>query len=310
MSQPIPYLPGDTRHDIRNTNCGEFLFAPTKLMRQAFMFVLASAARRYNVGIVAYAMMCTHVHVLVVDLGPPGGASSIPDFRRFLRSTFGQFVNWYWDRGGSIFCKNSTGNSIKVLDFESVDDAIVYIETNAVNAGMEKSPELMKGAVSQREWILDPVTVERPPVYFRKQKWEDEESLQLVVPPEAAARGFDPESYYEHTSETLNVELKRIRKHRKRRGLKARPLHVLERLRPEHGSGRSSANHSEVLFACKNPFLSAREFKMVRAFRRRHRLALAALRAGLDDDVVFPAGTYLAAKRYGVKVAPPVVFTE
>lgn len=302
MSQPVPYLPGDVRHDIRNTSRGEFLFVPTELICQGFHFILAAGARRFEVGIVSFAMMCSHVHILVVDLREDGKQSDIPGFRRFVRSTFAQFIKCYWGReNGKIFCPDSTGSSIKVLDFESIEEAIAYIETNPMEAGMETSPERMKGAVSLREWLLEPQTIKRPNIYFQRRTWEAEEVLQLVVPPCSRREGHTVESFYERTKKTLQAQVTQIRRKRKRLGLKARPLHHLRRLRPENGSGQSAADHSEALIACKNPIRAEHEYRMIRSFRRQHARALERLRAG-DRDVTFPSGTYLAAKRYGVRV--------
>lgn len=303
MSKPVPYLPDEVRHDIRNTKDGEFLFVPTELMCQAFQFILATAARRYNVGIVAYALMCSHIHLLVVDLGEAGQTSDVPGFRRFVRSTFGQFVRWYWNREiGRIFCPDSVGKSINVLDFQSVEEAIVYIETNPTAAGMEKTPELMKGAVSLRKWLVQPKYVERPPVYFQRRTWEESERLELVVPPTARAKGFTSATFYERTKRAVDARVKSIDKMRRKEGRRAKPLHVIRRLRPEDGKGKSAGDHKEILVACKDPIRSSAEFSKIRAFRRAHALALHRLRNG-DRDVVFPPGTYLAAKRYGVRVA-------
>lgn len=302
MSLPVPCLPGDVRHDIRNTSRGKFLFVPTELIIQAFQFILATAARRFEVGIVAYAMMCTHIHVVVVDLQEEGKASDICGFRRFLRSTFAQFIKAYWDlERGQIFCGDSKGSTIKVVDFASLEEAIAYVETNPMAAGMEKSPELMKGAVSLREWLLKPKTIERPNFYFQRRSWESEEELHLVVPPSAIRAGYSVESYYEVTKAAVDSRVLEIRRLRAKQGLKARPLRVLRRMRPDRKTRRSSADHSEVLIACQDPVRAAIEFARIRDFRRKHARAMQRLRRG-DRDVVFPRGTYLAAKRYGVRV--------
>lgn len=302
MSLPVPYTPGDIRHDIRNTREGAYYFVPTELIVHAFMFILATAARRYEVGIVAYAMMCNHIHVLVVDLRDDGKSSDVPGFRSFVRSTFSQFIRRYWKlERGMTFCPDSTGDSVRVIDFASVEEAISYIETNHAAAGMEKSPELMRGATSLREWLVAPVTVRRPSFWFQKRTWRDSEVLKLEMPREAIKKGESVESFYARTKALVDQELVQIMKRRKRAKLSARPLHVLRRLTPRHGRGRSVADHSEALVACKNPALSAQEFERVRAFRRAHAKALEKLKAG-DSDVVFPLGTYLAAKRYGVRV--------
>lgn len=305
MSLPVPYLPGETRHDIRNTRESEYLFAPTPLIRHAFTFIVAALAERYRVGIVAYAMMCTHIHILIVDLGDPDQPSDVPRFRSVLRSTFAQFIKWYWGReNGRIFCPDSIGKSISVLDFDSIEKAIAYIESNPMEAGMEKSPEQMKGAVSLRKWLLEPLVVSRPDVYFQKRTWVETAELKLVVPPEAEKMGHTPESFYKTTKSALDDRLASIAKTRRKEKKKARPLHVLERLRPEHGTRRVGADHTEVLLNCADPIRAAIEFQRIRSFRAQHARALQRRRDG-EVDVLFPPGTYKAARVYGVKVREP-----
>lgn len=277
---------------------------PTPLIRHAFCFILASLAKRYRVGIVSYALMCSHIHLLVVDLGEEGKPSDLPRFRSVLRSTFAQFIRWYWEREcGCIFCPDSVGKSIKIVDLNSIEEVIAYIETNPMAAGMEKSPKMMKCAVSQREWLLEPFEVERPSVYFQKRTWGERATLRLVVPPEAVKQGHTPESFYELTSNVLQKAVKKLQRERKRAGKRARPLHVIERLRPEDGGGKSSADHSEVLVCCQDPVRRALELDKIRAFRNEHKRAMRDLRDGVDD-VVFPPGTYKAARHYGVRVRP------
>lgn len=301
MTAPVPYLSGETRHEIRNTFSGQYFFAPTPAMRHAFKFILATATQRFKVGVVAYAMMGNHIHLLVVDLSGPDEVSDVPDFRKFVRSTLAQFANAHWDRKGVVFCPESTGDSINVIDFESIMDAIVYIEMNGMEAGMERSPELLDGAVSQRKWLLEPLVVERPSFFFRRESWGDSAVLQLCVPPEAEALGFDRESFYEASREALETSMKQLLRERKKAGKRSKPLHVLERYVPEMGSGESVADHSEAKIACTDSIRSKQAFDALRAFRRQHRRAMERLRAG-NREVVFPPGTYLAAKRYGVRV--------
>lgn len=307
MSLPVPHLPGEVRHEIRNTRDGNYFFVPTELVCRAFQFILATGLRRYRVGLVAYAMMGSHIHILVVDLGDAHSPSDIPGFRKFVRSTFAQFIKWYWERdNGRIFCPDSTGCSVNVLDFASMEEAIAYIETNPMSAGLEKSPERMQGAVSLRKWLIAPKTVVRPSVYFQRRSWRDSEELALCVPPGARAIGHDEASFYQVTKAAVDRRVKQIARERKRAGLKFRPLYLIRRLRPEAGKTKSAADHSEALLATKDPYLAALEFNRVRIFRAQHRRALKRLREG-EADVVFPAGTYAAAKRYGVKVETSIV---
>ncbi len=303
MSRPMPILPDSSRHEIRNTQSKIDFLLPHFMIRWAFMFILATAARRYNIGIVAYALMPTHIHIVVKPQEDPTKDFDLVEFRKFVRSNLAKFVNAHWDgRRGSIFCGDSVGDSIKILDCESELDQLLYTETNGVSAGLGKRPEDLKGAISLRKWVTEPQTIERPPFWFQERTWEAEETLQLSVPKHFEEMGVTREEFQEVSTNGLELRLRRIRKERKKQGLGYKSLQFLESLRPTLAYGHSSADHSRALMVGESKAAKCQEYHDARAWWSWHADALKRQKAG-EENVVFPPGTYKAAKKYGAKVA-------
>lgn len=302
MTAPVPVLPDRDRHEIRNTRDGLPVFWAHALVRQAFMFILATAARRYNIGIVAYAMMPNHIHIIVRPQPDPDRPFDLVEFRKFVRSNMALFVNAHWDLKGSRFCPDSVGDSIKILDEESEIDQLLYVETNGVNAGFGRRPEEFDGAFSQRRWLTSPITVDRPSFWFQKRTWNASEELKLCVPTlqssAMSAREFEKES-----TERLNQRLRVIHKARKKEGLGYRTLREVEAEMPDFEERRgSTADHSRAVMVGTNVAQKAREFHNLRAWRIWYARALQRLRDG-ETNVVFPPGTYKLAREAGVSVA-------
>ncbi len=303
MSVPVPILPDRCRHEIRNTHGKLAVFQPHPLIRAAFMFILATAARRYNIGIVAYAMMPTHIHIVVRPQLDPTKPYDLVEFRKFVRSNMALFVNSYWDLKGARFCRDSVGDSIKILDEASELDQLLYVELNGVSAGLGRRPEELDGAISQRKWLTKAREIERPEFWFQKRTWNETESLQLCVP-KLLSHQYSPTEFEKWSMDLLEQRLRRVRKERRKAGLQSKTLFELERITPDFSQPEhSSADHSRAQMVGEDKLEKAREFHNIRAFVRWHADALQRQRDG-EENVVFPPGTYKAA-RYGARVAEP-----
>lgn len=303
MSKALPVLPDCSRHEIRNADSNDEHFLPHQVVREAFMFILATMARRYNIGIVAYAMMPNHIHILVRLQVDPTREYDLVEFKKQVRSNFALFLNAHWDdRKGAVFCRDSIGQSIKVLDADSELDQLTYIETNGVSAGLGRRPEELDGAISQRRWLTAPRIVKRPDFWFRPQKWRDEEELKLVVPTLFHEQGVGPEEFQELSTNALELRIRRVRKRRAKQGMHTTSLAELEQRRPLREAGRSVASHSRALMVGKSRVEKAREYHNLSSWWSWYESARSRARRG-EEGVVFPPGTYRAAKKYGAKVA-------
>jgi hypothetical protein len=307
VTKPVPVLPDRATHDMRNTARGDNLFAYHPFVVAAFMFIVATASRRFNVGIVAYALMPNHIHIIIRPFLDPDRPSDPVEFRKFLRSNFARCINAYWrslgfDTCGSVMCRDSTGNTIQILDAETELANILYVEMNGMRAGLETRPEFLKGAMSMRRWLTTPVMVTRPLFWFQSRSWEEQEVLQLCLPPKVAATRETVDQFQARSQRALNRAIQREHGRRRTAGLKSRRLSALQQQMPTMRPGRSAADYSETLVTGNDPEVVAQELHNIRAFRVWHADARRRTCEG-EEDVLFPPGTYQAVVRYGVRVA-------
>lgn len=247
-------------------------------------------------------MMPTHIHIVVRAGVDPTRDFDLVEFRKFTRSNLALFLNAYWDGSGGIFCRDSVGDSIKILDCESELDQLLYVECNGAEAGLGKRPEDLKGAISQRAWLTEPVSVKRPEIWFQKRTWGDEVELKLCVPSEFAKRGTTAKEFQKLSSDALDLRLRRIRKRRQKEGKESVSLDILEIQDLSRDEESSVADHSRALMVGTNKRAKALEYHNYKGWWAWHRAALSRLQRG-EKNVVFPPGTYMAAKKYGARVA-------
>jgi hypothetical protein len=117
-----------------------------------------------------------------------------------------------------------------------------------------------------------------------------------------AQRGVTAEEFERITQKRLLRDLRRVRKAVKKSGKTVRKLRDLERQKPTEKVESSAADHSCALMVGQDATEKAEEYHRLEAFWAWHADALRRARAG-EEDVVFPPGTYKAAKKYGCKVA-------
>jgi hypothetical protein len=277
-------------------------FIPRPLIRWCFQFLLAALANRYNIGIVAYAMMPTHLHIIVNIGQDPNRPHDLPEFKKQLHANLAKIVNAYWGRSGHVMCADSVGDCIRIVDDVTELQQLSYVECNGVAAGMGRRPEDLKGAISQRRWLTVPQKIARPPFYFQERTWADEETLQLCVPKLFEQMGYDRESFQKVSQERLNRDLRRVRKRIKKSGKQVRTLKEIEEQTLVEKTEKSSADHSRAHLVGSDNAVKAEEFHRLESFLSWHDDALRRAKAG-EEDVVFPPGTYKAAKKYGCRVA-------
>jgi hypothetical protein len=266
------------------------------------MYLLAAMSRRYNIGIVAYAMMPNHIHIIVNPGLDPSRPFDLPEFKKQLLANFSKIVNKIWDRNGHVMCRDSTGDCIRIVDDPAELQQISYVECNGVAKGYGRRPEDLDGAVSMRRWLTNPIAVSRPQIYFQEQKWADQEVLRLCVPKLHAGRGHNAATFQKLSQERLLKDLRRVRRVVKKAGKPVLRLRDLESRIPVHKNESSAADHSCAHIVGQDKARKAAEYHNLRAFWAWHADALRRLKEG-EEDVLFPPGTYKAVQKYGARVA-------
>jgi putative transposase len=296
MTAPRQVLPGTTYLVTRRCAQRQFLLRPSAVTNGVFLYVLATAARRFEIQVHAYCVLSNHFHLLVTDPG-----ARLPAFEQYLDSLVARALNASLGRWESFWAPSSY-SAVALVSLADVLDKAAYVLANPVAAGLVRRGREWPGLWSDPAMIGgSPVEVKRPAMFFRpKGKMPEAVELELTPPP-----GF---SSAEEFRDRLSAELSR---REEQAGVELGSDMVL-------GEGRILAQNPHARPATEesrrnlNPRIAALDkWKRIEALSRltefvdSYRAAWTKLKSGVRD-VLFPAGTYWLRVAHGVPcVAPP-----
>jgi putative transposase len=299
MTAPRQVLAGTTYLLTRRCSQRQFLLRPSKATNQTFGYLLAVAARRFDIQIHACCVMSNHVHLVATDRG-----AQLPAFFQYLDSLTGRAMNALLRREEDFWAP--PGYSAVALTTPSdIVDKVVYLLANPVAAGLVRRGRMWPGL-----WLAparaEAVELEfaRPAHFFRKRgasTMPERAGLGLVAPP-----GFDSPEQFERAvrsaleaRETLaDLELRAAgRGFLGAAGVMAQhPLARPRRPAPFRGLNPR--------VACRDKWRRIQVLGQLVQFLQAYRLALASWRAGVRDTV-FPSGTYLMRVLHCVSCTAP-----
>jgi putative transposase len=132
------YVPGASVHVInRGNNHGNVFSRRSDYER--FIALLRKAAALYDVAVHAFALMTTHVHLLVT----PSSRLALPKSMKACGGEYVQHFNRKYSRSGTLW--NGRYKPILVDDARGWLRCLRYIERNPVEAGIVRDP-------SEYEW--------------------------------------------------------------------------------------------------------------------------------------------------------------
>jgi REP element-mobilizing transposase RayT len=298
MTAPRRLLAGTTYLVTRRCLDRQFLLRPSKVVNQVFGFLLAVAARRFDVDIHACCVMSNHFHLVLTDR-----KAQLPAFHRFLDSLVARSMNALLGRR-DYFWASASYSAVAIQGPHDIIDKASYVLANPVAAGLVRRGRHWPGL-----WLApEPLTrreFERPSHFFRPHgatALHDRASLQLVAPP-----GFDSVEEFTHAVASA---------------LEVREAQAEVELR---AAGRSVLGAAEVLaqkplarprgqepLGGLNPRVASKDMKRrtqaladLVEFLAAYRLAFARWRTGALD-ALFPHGTYLMRVLHGASCAAPV----
>jgi REP element-mobilizing transposase RayT len=299
MTAPRRLIAGTTYLVTRRCLDRQFLLRPSKLTNQNFGFLLAVAARRFDIDLHACCVMSNHVHIVLTDR-----KANLPDFHRFLDSLVARSMNAMLGRR-DYFWASASYSAVALQGPSDIVDKAAYVLANPVAAGLVRRGRQWPGLwLAPEKHAGHAVEFERPAQFFRtrgSKALPERSSLSLVAPP-----GF--ESLEEFTRavasalEALETQAEVERRHEGRSVLG--PAAVLAQ-RPFARPG------SQEPLGGLNPRVASKEKKRrIQAltdlveFLTTYRLAIARWRAGARD-ALFPHGTYLMRVLHGASCATP-----
>jgi REP element-mobilizing transposase RayT len=294
VTAPRQVLPGTTYLVTRRCTQRQFLLRPTPLTRRIFLYVLAVAARRYNVQVHAFCVLSNHSHLVVTDPD-----ARLPQFMQYLNSLVARATNASLGRWESLWASSSY-SAVPLRSREDVVAKTAYVLANPVAARLVRSGRDWPGPWSNPEQIGGaPDVATRPSQFFSATgSMPERVALPLTTPPGFECAG----EFRRRVLDALAVEEETARTEAASSG---RGFLGVTRVLAQHPFGRPAQAEPRRKL---NPRVAARDrWKRIEALSRlaafvaRYRDAYEQRRAGID--AVFPAGTYLLAIAHGVPCA-------
>jgi REP element-mobilizing transposase RayT len=299
MTAPRRILAGTTYLVTRRCLDRQYLLRPSKQTNQNFGFLLAVAARRYDIDLHACCVMSNHVHFVLTDR-----KAQLPEFHQFLDSLVARSMNAMLGRR-DYFWASSSYSAVALEGPSDIIDKAAYVLANPVAAGLVRrgrqwpgvwlAPELQAGRS---------VEFERPTRFFRSRGAKalpERASLSLVAPP-----GFESLEQFTRavTSalEALEAQADIDRRFAGRQVLGADT--VLAQQSFARPSTKEPLGRLKPRVASKEKKHRIEALTELVEFLTNYRLAFARWRAGARD-ALFPHGTYLMRVLHGASCAEP-----
>src|SRR5512145_2127436 len=159
---PRRVLPGTTYLVTRRCSERRFFLRPSKLTNAIFLYVLAIAARRYEVAIHACCVLSNHCHLVLTDQ-----AGRLPAFMQFLDSLVARAVNASLGRFEGFWATDGSYSAVEPLAPADVVAKVAYVLANPVAAGLVERGAEWPGLWTSPEQIGSAkLTARRPTVFF------------------------------------------------------------------------------------------------------------------------------------------------
>ncbi len=297
MTAPRRIIAGTTYLVTRRCLDRQFLLRPSKLTNQVFGFLLAVAARRFDIDLHACCVMSNHVHLVLTD-----HKAQLPAFHRFLDSLVARSMNAILGRR-DYFWASASYSAVALEGPSDIIGKSAYVLANPVAAGLVRLGRQWPGL-----W-LDPaghtggsVEFERPTRFFRTRGAKalpERASLSLVAPP-----GFESlEEFTRAVASELEAREAQAEAERRRDGRSVLgPAAVLDQPPFDRPRGQEPLGGLNPRVASKEKKRRIEALTDLVEFLTSYRLAFAQWRAGARD-ALFPHGTYLMRVLHGASCA-------
>jgi REP element-mobilizing transposase RayT len=301
MSQARMSVPGATYMVTRTTVMSLFLLAPNEVVNQIMEYCLAWAARGRGILIHAVTVESNHYHLVLTDLD-----GKLSEFmQEFNRSAARCLLAYYRERFpklriDAIWSAAQSFNAVLLVTLNAIVDELVYTYVNPVKDGLVRDYRDWPGFNTRPgDWALGERTVQRPAYYFKNTPETlsyriekpaqldgdlnaviaDVDALVLDCQQQAAIHLASQGRSVPNTNEIVTTSPIAAPTNPQRRG----------NLKPHLAAG----GDTDALSTAK---------RALRGFRRAYREAWAIFKQRVT--ALFPGGTLLMRRRYGVECSP------
>lgn len=296
MTPPRRVLAGAVYLVTRRCSERRLFLRPSALTNEIFLYVLAVAARRYNVVVHAFCVLSNHCHLVVTDV-----EGQLPKFMQYLDSLVARAVNASLGRFEGFWASDRSYSAVEPVAPEDVVAKAAYVLANPVAARLVRRGAEWPGLWTAPEQIGSAKLVARRPEHFFDPKGHmpEQVELELVVP-----AGFASAAEFRSALSAALEELEEAHQ----RDAAANGQGFLGVAGVLAQDPMSSPRSGEPRFE-RNPRVAARDkwkrieaLSQLRSFVEEYRAAWRAWTAGARD-VLFPAGTYLMRILHGAQCA-------
>ncbi len=335
MSLPRQFLTGDLVHVTRLCAGRLARLRPSREANQLVTYCLARAARRHQIEVIAFAVMSTHLHLILRD-----PKRRLPFFCQELFSNLARALNVAQDTGGAVFAQGSYGRPV-IKTPEALYKELAYVLANPVAAGCVREPRLWPGLITLPEHLgRRTYTADRPDYFFRNPEEEegaltgdetarerhrlsysgtseereadpmrDRETLTLVLPPilpDGSPSDGRADEVRRAAADWLDRELEVVHEERRQAGTPGWVgVHLVKHqdpLKPVRSRGKDGKPTGELnpRFATQSRKVGKEQAEATFAWLVLHAAARRAWSRS-DRTAVFPVGTWLAPRLWGAR---------
>jgi putative transposase len=295
MSVPRQIVPGRVYMVTRRCTQRQFLLRPDDATTNAFVYCLALAAERANMGVIAFLAHSNHHHTIVLDHD-----GRMPEFLERFHKLLAKHQNALRGRWENFWASESTS----VVELPTPDDVLtkmVYALTNPVKDQIIEKADHWPGASSlQANLERRKLTASRPPRFFSK----DGTLPEFVTLPCIRAPGFETltvdawRALLESRVRDIEEQAAAARKNGRFRILgRAQVLRQRPTDRPTSSEPRRGISPR---VGSVNKWARIEAIQRNKAFIAAYRQARTLLKAG--QHALFPAGTYWLRRFAGVRI--------
>jgi hypothetical protein len=242
--------------------------------------------------------MSNHIHIVATDTH-----GTLPEFMHWVDEYIAKSVNAHLGRWESFWAPGSY-SAVRLVDPDDVLSKMVYVFTNAVDAGLVRRARDWPGSKSlPTDLVGRHVEIQRPKGFFRKNGLVPKKvTLQLDVPDALVEIGGDPEVRLASAVEAREEEVCAARSERglgvlgRRAVLKQSPFRCPASVEPRRGLSPR--------IAAPDKWHRIEVAQRLKTFREAYREARERYIGG-DFSVRFPWGTYWMRVRLGVQCSGP-----
>lgn len=285
MSVPRPVVPGGVLFVTRRCVERRFMLRPGAGVRAALEYLLAVAAARCGVEVIAAVVMSNHYHLLIHDV-----LGCYPAFVQWFDGLVARVMNWRLGRTGRFWDEQRVHVEY-CLGAADIEQKIAYILCNPVRAGLvERGRDWPGLRTTPQGWVRSRAAVGRPGYFRRGGVMPEEATLAVSMPPTHG--DMTAAAFAGRIARLVSAEEERLRVARAASGRAVLGVQGLRRQgwgeAPRTPDGKGERG---IPLVAGEPEARLAALMAICAFRAAHADAMVAWRAR-KRRVRFPAGTW------------------